>query len=88
MPPDDPEGREDREHDEQVATGRRERRRLEVRPGMTGLAQTRGRGEIPHEEKLELDVQYVEKQSVRLDLWILWRTAWRLFSRKDAYQKW
>ena len=66
----------------------RERRRLEVRPGMTGLAQTRGRGEIPHEEKLELDVQYVEKQSVRLDLRILWRTAWRLFSRKDAYQKW
>jgi lipopolysaccharide/colanic/teichoic acid biosynthesis glycosyltransferase len=66
----------------------RERRRLQVRPGMTGLAQTRGRGEIPHEEKLELDVQYVEKQSVRLDLRILWRTAWRLFSRKDAYQKW
>ena len=66
----------------------RERRRLEVRPGMTGLAQTRGRGEIPHEEKLELDVQYVEKQSVRLDLRILCRTAWRLFSRKDAYQKW
>ena len=66
----------------------RERRRLQVRPGMTGLAQTRGRGEIPHEEKLELDVQYVEKQSVRLDLRILWRTVWRLFSRKDAYQKW
>jgi len=66
----------------------RERRRLQVRPGMTGLAQTSGRGEIPHEEKLELDVQYVEKQSVRLDLRILCRTAWRLFSRKDAYQKW
>ena len=66
----------------------RQRRRLEVRPGMTGLAQTRGRGEIPHEEKLELDVQYVEKQGVRLDLRILWRTTWRLFSRKDAYQKW
>jgi len=66
----------------------RQRRRLEVRPGMTGLAQTRGRGEISHEEKLELDVQYVEKQSVRLDLRILRRTAGRLFRRKDAYQKW
>ena len=66
----------------------RQRRRLEVRPGISGLAQIQGRGEIPHEEKLEWDVQYVEKQSVRLDLWILWRTAWRLFSRKDSYQKW
>jgi lipopolysaccharide/colanic/teichoic acid biosynthesis glycosyltransferase len=66
----------------------RQRRRLEVRPGLTGLAQTRGRGEIPHEEKLELDVQYVERAGLRLDLWILWRSFTRLFSRKDVYQKW
>ena len=49
----------------------RERRRLEVRPGLTGLAQVLGRGEIPHEEKLELDVQYVERWSLRLDLKII-----------------
>jgi sugar transferase EpsL len=66
----------------------RQRRRLEVRPGLTGLAQIAGRGEIPHEQKLELDVQYVEQASLRLDLWILWRSFRRLFSRKDVYQKW
>jgi lipopolysaccharide/colanic/teichoic acid biosynthesis glycosyltransferase len=66
----------------------RQRRRLEVRPGITGLAQIHGRGEIPHERKLELDVQYVEQAGVRLDLWILWRSFRRLFSRKDVYQKW
>ncbi len=66
----------------------RQRRRLEVRPGLTGLAQVRGRGEIPHEQKLEIDVQYVEQVSLRMDLWILWRSFRRLFSRKDVYQKW
>lgn len=66
----------------------RERRRLEVRPGLTGLAQVAGRGEIPHGEKLELDVEYVERQSVALDLEILWRSFARLFVRKDVYQKW
>jgi sugar transferase EpsL len=65
-----------------------ERRRLEVRPGLTGLAQVAGRGEIPHEQKLEIDVRYVEQASLRLDLWILWRSFCRLFSRKDVYQKW
>jgi lipopolysaccharide/colanic/teichoic acid biosynthesis glycosyltransferase len=66
----------------------RQRRRLEVRPGITGLAQVQGRGEIPHETKLEFDVQYVEQASLRLDAWILWRSFRRLFSRKDVYQKW
>jgi lipopolysaccharide/colanic/teichoic acid biosynthesis glycosyltransferase len=66
----------------------RERRRLEVRPGLTGLAQIQGRGEIPHKEKLQIDVQYVERQSLALDFRILWRSAARLFVRKDVYQKW
>jgi lipopolysaccharide/colanic/teichoic acid biosynthesis glycosyltransferase len=66
----------------------RQRRRLEVRPGITGLAQIHGRGEIPHEAKLEFDVQYVERASLAMDLWILWRSFRRLFSRKDVYQKW
>jgi len=66
----------------------RERRRLEVRPGLTGLAQIQGRGEIPHKEKLQIDVQYVERQSLGLDLAILWRSFARLFVRKDVYQKW
>jgi len=70
------------------AFNERQRRRLEVRPGLTGLAQVQGRGEVPHEEKLEIDVRYVEKMSVRLDLQILWRTVFRGFGRDTAYQKW
>jgi lipopolysaccharide/colanic/teichoic acid biosynthesis glycosyltransferase len=66
----------------------RQRRRLEVRPGLTGLAQLAGRGELPHEEKLELDVQYVEKASLPLDLKILARTVTHVFRRRQIYQKW
>jgi lipopolysaccharide/colanic/teichoic acid biosynthesis glycosyltransferase len=66
----------------------RQRRRLEVRPGLTGLAQIQGRGEVPHEEKLEIDVRYVERMSLRLDLWILWRTVFKGLGRDTAYQKW
>jgi lipopolysaccharide/colanic/teichoic acid biosynthesis glycosyltransferase len=66
----------------------RERRRLEVRPGLTGLAQIQGRGELPHKEKLEIDVRYVERQSLGLDLAILWRTFTRFFRRHEVYQKW
>ncbi len=66
----------------------RQRRRLEVRPGLTGLAQVMGRGEVPHEEKLEIDVQYVERMSLWLDLKILWQTLLKGFGRQTAYQKW
>lgn len=52
-----------------------QRRRLEVEPGMTGWAQVNGRVGIPWEERIELDVWYVENRSVRLDLRILARTA-------------
>jgi len=66
----------------------RERRRLEVRPGLTGLAQVQGRGELPHKEKLEIDVQYVERQGLWLDARILWRSFAGLFRRRAVYQKW
>ncbi len=66
----------------------RQRRRLEVRPGLTGLAQLAGRGELPHAEKLELDVQYVENASLWLDLKILFRTVTHVFRRRQIYQKW
>ena len=66
----------------------RQRRRLEVRPGLTGLAQVAGRGDLPHEEKLELDVQYVENAGLWLDARILWRTVLQVFRRKQIYQKW
>ena len=52
----------------------RQRRRLELKPGVTGWAQIRGRAGIPWEERIELDVWYVEHRSLRLDLSILART--------------
>jgi len=66
----------------------RQRRRLEVRPGLTGLAQVLGRGEIPHEEKLELDVQYVERWSLWLDVKILLGSVRMLVPGEWVYQKW
>jgi lipopolysaccharide/colanic/teichoic acid biosynthesis glycosyltransferase len=52
----------------------RQRRRLDLRPGVTGWAQIHGRAVIPWEERIELDVWYVEHRSLWLDLKILART--------------
>ncbi|MCW4385031.1 sugar transferase [Salinibacterium sp. SYSU T00001] len=52
----------------------RQARRHEVRPGVTGLAQVSGRNALGWSERLELDVEYVENRSLRLDLSIIWRT--------------
>lgn len=49
-------------------------RRLVLRPGMTGLAQVRGRNAISWEEKFRLDCDYVDRLSFPLDVWILWLT--------------
>ena len=56
----------------------RQRRRHEVRPGITGWAQVQGRAGIPWEERIELDVWYVDHRSTALDLRILAKTAWLL----------
>jgi lipopolysaccharide/colanic/teichoic acid biosynthesis glycosyltransferase len=56
-----------------------QRRRLDVRPGITGWAQVQGRASLPWEERIELDVWYVEHRSPRLDLRILARTPLALF---------
>lgn len=53
-----------------------QRRRLEVLPGITGWAQVQGRAGIPWEERIELDVEYVDRRSFLLDLKILSRTFW------------
>jgi lipopolysaccharide/colanic/teichoic acid biosynthesis glycosyltransferase len=57
-----------------------QRRRLEVKPGITGWAQVRGRAGIPWEQRIELDVWYVDHRSLALDLRILARTLWLLLS--------
>jgi lipopolysaccharide/colanic/teichoic acid biosynthesis glycosyltransferase len=57
----------------------RQRRRLEVKPGLTGWAQIHGRAALPWEDRIELDVWYVEHRSPRVDLKILLRTPLALF---------
>jgi lipopolysaccharide/colanic/teichoic acid biosynthesis glycosyltransferase len=56
----------------------RQHRRHEVRPGITGWAQVQGRAGIPWEERIELDVEYVERRSAGLDARILAKTLWLL----------
>ena len=57
----------------------RQRRRLAVKPGLTGWAQIHGRAALPWDERIELDVWYVENRSPWLDLKILVRTPLALF---------
>jgi len=57
----------------------RQRRRLDVRPGLTGWAQVNGRATLPWAERIELDVWYVEHRSPLVDLKILLKTPLALF---------
>ena len=57
----------------------RQRKRLEVRPGLTGWAQIHGRAALPWDDRIELDVWYVEHRSPGVDLRILLRTPLALF---------
>ncbi len=70
---------------EEVARYSLEQRRVfAVKPGITGLAQVSGRSDLSFEEEVRLDLQYIEEWSILLDLWIMWRTAFTLISRKGA----
>jgi lipopolysaccharide/colanic/teichoic acid biosynthesis glycosyltransferase len=62
-----------------------QRRRLEVRPGVTGWAQVAGRNQLPWPARIELDVWYVDHRSVSLDLRILALTVPQLFHRESVY---
>jgi lipopolysaccharide/colanic/teichoic acid biosynthesis glycosyltransferase len=57
----------------------RQRRRLEVKPGITGWAQVHGRATLPWADRIELDVWYVEHRSPWVDLRILAKTPFALF---------
>lgn len=61
----------------------RERQRHNVKPGITGLAQVNGRNHLPWNERLEMDVQYVENLSIRLDVSIFLKTIKNVLSHKD-----
>jgi lipopolysaccharide/colanic/teichoic acid biosynthesis glycosyltransferase len=62
-----------------------QRRRLSMKPGITGLWQVEGRNEITDFSKLtELDLKYIDKWSLLLDIWILFKTIWAVLSTKGA----
>ncbi len=64
-----------------------QRRRLDVKPGLTGYAQVMGRGALTHEEKIELDLVYVERHNLWLDVQLLWRTLLGGVSGGDVYEQ-
>jgi lipopolysaccharide/colanic/teichoic acid biosynthesis glycosyltransferase len=64
----------------------RQRRRLEVKPGITGWAQVNGRASLPWSERIELDLWYVEHRSLALDLRILGQTAALVLSGHGLYK--
>lgn len=66
----------------------RQRGRLDVRPGITGWAQVSGRGDLPIEDKIELDLWYVQHQSLWLDVKIIFNTIQNaLKGRANIYEK-
>lgn len=65
----------------------RQKKRLLVKPGLTGLAQIQGRAELTREEKLELDVKYVENAGLLTDIRIMLATITQVFRRKSVYEK-
>jgi len=63
----------------------RERGRLQVRPGLTGLAQVSGNNELDWEQRIEIDLEYMRTASLKLDLRILARTLGTIARREGLY---
>lgn len=62
-----------------------QRKRLEVKPGLTGLWQILGRKDLPLHENIEYDFYYIQNQSLLLDLVILIKTVWAVITAKGAF---
>lgn len=60
-----------------------QKKRLDVKPGITGWAQINGRNAISWENKFKLDVWYVKNQSFKVDMYILYKTLGNVISKKD-----
>lgn len=67
---------------QKLYTEKQRLKRLSVRPGITGLSQTLLRSIATQEQRITLDIEYIEKQSLLFDLKILWNTFGSLFSDK------
>ena len=64
-----------------------QKKRHNVKPGITGWAQINGRNAITWEEKFKLDVWYVENQSFKLDMYIIYKTIENVLKSKDINSK-
>jgi len=64
----------------------RQRGRLAARPGVTGLAQVSGRASLKWSERIEIDLRYCERWSLRMDLAILLRTVRVVLAREGTYK--
>jgi lipopolysaccharide/colanic/teichoic acid biosynthesis glycosyltransferase len=62
-----------------------DRRRLDVKPGLTCYWQVEGRGDVPFDQQVEMDIRYVDSQSVWLDIWLLIKTVPAVIQGKGAY---
>ncbi|MCX7003662.1 MAG: sugar transferase, partial [bacterium] len=62
-----------------------DRRRLDVTPGLTCIWQVSGRGDIPFKQQVALDVQYIESQSIWLDITLLLKTLPAVLLGRGAY---
>lgn len=62
-------------------------RRHEVRPGITGLAQVRGRNAISWDKRFQYDVEYIDRRNIALDLQILWQTVRSVVFREGINQE-
>ncbi|HSP23219.1 MAG TPA: sugar transferase [Planococcus sp. (in: firmicutes)] len=60
--------------------------RLLVKPGVTGWAQVRGRNSLSWNEKIELDIEYIARQSLRFDFYILLQTVQKVFSSEGVFR--
>jgi lipopolysaccharide/colanic/teichoic acid biosynthesis glycosyltransferase len=71
--------------DELERYGNRAQSYIAVRPGMSGLWQVSGRSNLTYSRRVSLDMLYVRRQCVALDLWVLWRTIFVVFDRGGSY---
>lgn len=62
-----------------------QRRRLDVKPGLTCFWQVEGRGDVPFTQQVDMDIRYVDSHSVWLDIWLILKTIPAVLQGKGAY---